>query len=69
MNLRAEAFKKRALRYESAASVATDPDARRAYLDLARQLHEMAKQAEAFERAAKLRHGIWWPEPLPPPER
>ena len=65
MNLRAEAFKKRALRYERAASLATDPDARRAYLDLARQSHEMAKQAEAFERAAKLRHGIWWPEPLP----
>jgi hypothetical protein len=32
------------------------------YLDLARQLRVMAEQAEAFERAATLRQGIWWSE-------
>ncbi len=62
MNNRAEAFKKKALQYEGAASVATDPDACRTYLDLARQLRVMAEQAEAFERAATLRQGIWWSE-------
>ena len=58
----ARSFKKRALQYERAASVATDPDACRMYLDLARQLRVMAEQAEAFERAATLRQGIWWSE-------
>ena len=67
--LRAEAFKRRARRYERATSIATDPDACRAYLELARQLRAMAQQAESFEQAAKLQHGIWWPEPPPPPER
>ena len=62
MNNRAEAFKKRALQYERAASVATDPDACRMYLDLARQLRVMAEQAKAFERAATLWQGIWWSE-------
>ena len=61
MNNRAEAFKKKALQYERAANVATDADACRMYLGLARQLRVMAEQAEAFERAATLRQGIWWP--------
>jgi hypothetical protein len=64
MNQRAEAFKRKALLYERAASIATDPDARRAYLDLARQLQAKAKQTEAFERTVNLREGIWWPEPV-----
>ena len=38
MNQRAEELKRKALLYERAASMATDPDACRAYLDLARQL-------------------------------
>jgi hypothetical protein len=62
MNNRAEAFKKKALQYERAANVATDADACRMYLGLARQLRVMAEQAEAFERAATLRQGIWWSE-------
>jgi hypothetical protein len=63
MNERAKAFRKKALRYERAASMATDPDACRAYLDLSRQLRARAEQAEAFERIASLRHGILWPAP------
>ena len=63
MNERAEGFRRKALQYERAAGIATDPDACRMYLDLARQLRVMAEQAEAFERAATLRQGIWWPVP------
>jgi hypothetical protein len=60
MNQRAEAFKRRALLYERAANMATDPDACRAYLDLARQLRARAEQAEAFALVSNLRQGIWW---------
>ena len=61
MSERAEAFRRQALQYERAASIATDPDACRAYLDLARQLRARAEQAEAFALVANLRQGIWWP--------
>jgi hypothetical protein len=64
MKQRAEAFKRKALLYERAACLATDPDACRVYLDLARRLGAMAEQSEAFERTANLRQGIWWPEPV-----
>jgi hypothetical protein len=64
MSERAEALRKKALQYDRATSVATDPDARRAYLDLARQLRARAELAEAFERVANLRQGIWWPAPV-----
>ena len=63
MNRRAEASKRKALLYERAASMATDPDVCRAYLDLARQLRARAEQADAFARVANLREGIWWPAP------
>jgi hypothetical protein len=56
---RAEAFKKKALQYERAANMATDPDACRAYLELARQLRAMAELADALKQAANLRRGIW----------
>ena len=42
MDNRAEGFKKKALKYERAAEVATDADVCRMYLDLARQLRGMA---------------------------
>jgi hypothetical protein len=64
MNQRAEELKRKALLYERTAGMATDPDACRAYLELARQLQVKAKQTEAFERIANLRQGIWWPEPV-----
>jgi hypothetical protein len=64
MSERAEAFKRKALQYERAASMATDPDACHAYLDLARQLRARAEQAEAFARVTNLRQGIWWPTPV-----
>jgi hypothetical protein len=64
MNERAEAFRGRALQYERAASIATDPDACRAYLDLSRQLRARAEVVEAFERVAYLRQGILWPAPV-----
>lgn len=60
---RAETFKIRALQYERAAEVATDPDVSRMYLDLARRLWVKAEQVEAFERVTALKHGVWWPEP------
>jgi hypothetical protein len=63
MSERAEAFRRKALRYERAASIATDPDVCRAYLDLAHQLRATAEQAEAFALVANLRQGIWWPVP------
>ena len=64
MNERAEGFRRKALQYERAAGIATDPDTCRAYLDLSRQLRARAEQAEAFERVAYLRQGIWWPAPV-----
>ena len=63
MSERAEAFRRKALQYERAASIATDPDACRMYLDLARQLRAMAEQAETFALVSNLRQGIWWPVP------
>jgi hypothetical protein len=63
MSERAEAFRRKALQYERAASIATDPDACRAYLDLARQLRARAEQAETFALVSNLRQGIWWPVP------
>ena len=62
MNERAEGFRRKALQYERAAGIATDPDACRAYLDLSRQLRARAEEVEAFERVAHLRQGILWPE-------
>lgn len=64
MNERTEAFRRKALQYERAASTATNPDACRAYLDLARQLRARAEQAEAFALVANLRQEIWWPAPV-----
>jgi hypothetical protein len=49
MNNWAEGFKTKALKYERAAEVATDAEAGRMYLDLARQLRVMAERAEALE--------------------
>jgi hypothetical protein len=63
MNERAEAFRRKALKYERAASIATDLDACRVYLDLSRQLRARAEEVEAFERVKYLRQGIWWPAP------
>jgi hypothetical protein len=63
MGERAEAFRRKALQYERAASIATDPDACRAYLDIARQLRARAEQAETFALVSNLRQGIWWPVP------
>ena len=59
MSERAEAFRRKALQYERAASVATDPDVCREYLELAHQLRVMAEQAEAFALVPNLRQGIW----------
>ncbi len=64
MSQRAEGFKRKALLYERAASIATDPDVCRSYVDLARQLRAMAKQAEGLELTGSLRRGVWWPEPV-----
>jgi hypothetical protein len=64
MSERAESLRRKALQYEHAAGMATDPDVCRTYLDLARQLLARAEQAEAFARVAYLRQGIWWPAPL-----
>ena len=50
MNNRAEAFKKKALQYERAANMATDADACRMYLGLARQLRVMAEQGRILAR-------------------
>jgi hypothetical protein len=61
MNERAEALGRKALQYERAASIATDPGACCAYLDLSHQLRAKAEEVEAFERVAYLRQGIWWP--------
>ena len=63
MSERAEAFRSKALQYERAASIATDPDACRSYLDIARQLRARAEQAETFALVSNLRQGIWWPAP------
>ena len=64
MSERAEAFRRKALQYERAASIATDPEACRAYLDIARQLRARAEQAETFALVSNLRQGIWWPVPV-----
>ena len=52
MSDRAEAFRKKALRYERAAKMATDPNACHDYLDLARQLRAKAEEVDAFEQVA-----------------
>jgi hypothetical protein len=57
LNERAEALGRKALQYERAASIATDPDACCAYLDLSRQLRAKAEEVWAFERVAYLRQG------------
>ena len=48
MSERAEAFRRKALQYERAATIAIDPDACREYLEIARQLRAGAEKAEAF---------------------
>jgi hypothetical protein len=63
MSERAEALRRKALQYERAASIATDPEACRAYLDLARQLRARGEQAEAFALVSNLRREILWPVP------
>ena len=60
MSDRAEAFRKKALRYERAAKMATDPNACHDYLDLARQLRAKAEEVDAFEQVANLRRGVWF---------
>jgi len=45
-----EACRRKALSFERAAEVATDPMAKRAYLDLASKWLERAEWAEALER-------------------
>ena len=60
MSDRAEAFRKKALRYERAAKMATDPKACHDYLDLARHLRAKAEEVDAFEQVAKLRRGVWF---------
>ena len=64
MSQRAEGFRTKALLYERAASIATNPDVSRVYVDLARQLRAMAQQAEGLELTGQLRQGVWWPEPV-----
>ena len=46
MNQHAEACRSKALEYERAAKLAAAAPVRRMYLDLARQLHDWAEQAE-----------------------
>ena len=48
-----EACRRKALHFERAAEVATDPTARRAYLDLADKWRERAEWAEALARRLK----------------
>ena len=48
-----EACRRKALEFERAAEVATDPTAQRAYLDLADKWRERAEWAEAFARRLK----------------
>jgi hypothetical protein len=60
MNQRAEAIREKALKYERAAEVATDPTACSDYLNLARQLRAKAEVVEALEQAANLRRGVWF---------
>lgn len=50
MNHRASACRKKALQCEGAAKVATDPGARRVYLDVARQWRDRAEHTEQLER-------------------
>ncbi len=49
MSQRAEGFRTKALLYERAANIATNPDVSRVYVELARQLRAMAQQAEGLE--------------------
>jgi hypothetical protein len=48
-----EACRRKALEFERAAEVATDPTAQRAYIDLADKWRERAEWAEAFARRLK----------------
>ena len=64
MSQRAEGFRTKALLYERAASMATNPEISRVYVGLARQLRAMAEQAEGLELTGQLRQGVWWPEPV-----
>jgi hypothetical protein len=50
MNYRASACRKKALQCERAAEIATDADARRVYLDVARQWWDRAQHTEELER-------------------
>jgi hypothetical protein len=50
MNYRASACRKKALQCERAARIATDSDARRVYLDVARQWWGRAEHTEKLER-------------------
>jgi hypothetical protein len=50
MNYRASACRKKALQCERAAEIATDADARRVYLDVARQWWHRAQHTEDLER-------------------
>ena len=50
MNYRASACRKKALQCERAAKIATDADARRVYLDVARQWRDRAQHTEELER-------------------
>jgi hypothetical protein len=50
MNYRASARRKKALQCERAAKIATDADARRVYLDVARQWRDRAQHTEELER-------------------
>ncbi len=57
MSYRASACRKKALQCERAAKVATDPDARRVYLDVARQWLGRAEHTEELERLSASRNG------------
>jgi hypothetical protein len=50
MNHRASACRRKALQCELAAKVATDADARRVYIDVARQWRDRAEHTEELER-------------------
>ncbi len=55
MNYRASACRKKAIQCVRAAKVATDTDARRVYLDVARQWRDRAEHTEELERIASAR--------------
>src|SRR5262245_50584466 len=52
MSCRASACRNKAVQCERAAKVATDPDARRVYLDVARRWRRRPEHSEALERLA-----------------